>query len=85
LRRDMSAVMELSVSPSALVTACYAGDVTEVERILEAESEDTTIVDTVGAMTVTHHCMGAVPLTRTPLGAAIEAGHIDVVKLLVEK
>jgi uncharacterized protein YtpQ (UPF0354 family) len=76
----MSAVMELSVSPSALVTACYAGDVTEVERILEAEG-----VDTVGVMTVTHHCMGAVPLTRTPLGAAIEAGHIDVVKLLVEK
>jgi len=81
----MSAVIELSASPSALVTACYAGDVTEVERILEAEGEDTTIVDTVGTITVTHHCMDAVPLTRTSLGAAIDAGHIDVVKLLVEK
>jgi hypothetical protein len=56
--------------PSALLKACYLGDVADVERELAVDVS---------------RCDHVSDFASTPLGAAIAGGRFDVVRLMVEK
>ena len=80
LREDMPILVASAAQhTSTLVTACYKGDVAEVDRILSEDSNPKLILSTVAALSTSS------PHSRTPLGAAVHGKRLDVISLLVER
>jgi hypothetical protein len=70
----VTVAQEENMSASEFLTACNAGDLVKVERLLAEKG--------VGGCCFARR---GHRLPITPLGAAIRGGNIDVVKLLVER
>jgi hypothetical protein len=82
LREDMPIwVGAAAQHTSALVTACYKGDVAEVDRILSEDSNPKLILSTVAALSTSSSSLHS----RTPLGAAVHGKRLGVISLLVER
>jgi hypothetical protein len=83
LREDMPMMLVASAAQhtSALVTACYKGDVAEVDRILSEDSNPKLILSTVAALSTSSSSLHS----RTPLGAAVHGKRLGVISLLVER